>query len=108
VHGDRDGIRVRPLRTDAHAEPLRPLTFGELPPTTPDDSLCGSFDTILGGFKTIAARWSRSDQRRLFYENARAVYRTGESERATLRRERGVSPTGNFVPVGTRPDTASP
>jgi predicted TIM-barrel fold metal-dependent hydrolase len=46
----------------------------------PVDSLCGSFDTILGGFKTIAARWSRSDQRRLFYENARAVYRTGESE----------------------------
>jgi predicted TIM-barrel fold metal-dependent hydrolase len=45
----------------------------------PVDSLCGTFDAIVAGFKTIAARWPRRDQRRMFFENARAVYRTGES-----------------------------
>jgi predicted TIM-barrel fold metal-dependent hydrolase len=42
----------------------------------PVDRLCGSFDAIFGGFKAIAAAWSQQDQRRLFYENARAIYRT--------------------------------
>jgi predicted TIM-barrel fold metal-dependent hydrolase len=42
----------------------------------PVDRLCGSFDGILSGFKAIAASCPRDDQRRMFYENARAVYRT--------------------------------
>jgi predicted TIM-barrel fold metal-dependent hydrolase len=42
----------------------------------PVDSLCGSFDTIFGGFKTITARFSEADQRRMFWDNARSVYRT--------------------------------
>jgi predicted TIM-barrel fold metal-dependent hydrolase len=48
----------------------------------PVDSLCGSFDAIVGGFKAIAVRWAREDQRRMFYENARAVYRTRDSEQS--------------------------
>lgn len=43
----------------------------------PVDSLCGSFDEIYSGFKTIAARYPKADQAKLFVETARAVYRTG-------------------------------
>jgi predicted TIM-barrel fold metal-dependent hydrolase len=42
----------------------------------PVDSLCGSFDTIWTGFKRIASRYSLEDQRLLFCETARRVYRT--------------------------------
>jgi predicted TIM-barrel fold metal-dependent hydrolase len=42
----------------------------------PVDSLCGSFDTILTGFKQIASRYSEADQRRLFCDTARSVYQT--------------------------------
>lgn len=54
----------------------------------PVDSLCGSFDAIIGGFKAIAAAWSREDQRRMFYENACAVYRTSAPTRAPAQASR--------------------
>lgn len=42
----------------------------------PVDSLCGSFDTIFTGFKTIASRYSQAEQLNLFYDTARTLYRT--------------------------------
>ena len=41
----------------------------------PVDSLCGSFDVIYNGFKSIVADLPRADQERLFYSNAQRVYR---------------------------------
>jgi predicted TIM-barrel fold metal-dependent hydrolase len=41
----------------------------------PVDSLCGTFDDIYSGFKTIVADLPRADQERLFYSNARRIYR---------------------------------
>lgn len=45
----------------------------------PVDSLCGTFDAIWSGFRRIASRYSLDDQRLLFCETARSVYRTGEA-----------------------------
>jgi predicted TIM-barrel fold metal-dependent hydrolase len=42
----------------------------------PVDSLCGSFDAIFTGFKTIASRYSQAEQLNLFHDTARTVYRT--------------------------------
>jgi predicted TIM-barrel fold metal-dependent hydrolase len=44
----------------------------------PVDSLCGTFDAIWSGFRRIASRYSIDDQRLLFCETARSVYRTGK------------------------------
>jgi predicted TIM-barrel fold metal-dependent hydrolase len=41
----------------------------------PVDSLCGSFDDIYSGFKSIVADFPSADQERLFYSNAQRVYR---------------------------------
>lgn len=41
----------------------------------PVDSLCGSFDDIYSGFKSIVADLPRVDQERLFYSNAQRIYR---------------------------------
>jgi len=41
----------------------------------PVDSLCGSFDDIYSGFKSIVADLPSADQERLFYSNAQRVYR---------------------------------
>jgi predicted TIM-barrel fold metal-dependent hydrolase len=41
----------------------------------PVDSLCGSFDDIYRGFKHIVRDLPRADQERLFYSNARRIYR---------------------------------
>jgi len=41
----------------------------------PVDSLCGSFDDIYSGFKSIVADLPRADQERLFYSNAQRIYR---------------------------------
>ncbi|MBH2035506.1 MAG: amidohydrolase [Pseudomonadales bacterium] len=41
----------------------------------PVDSLCGSFDDIYSGFKSIVADLPSADQQRLFYSNAQRVYR---------------------------------
>jgi predicted TIM-barrel fold metal-dependent hydrolase len=41
----------------------------------PVDSLCGSFDDIYSGFKSIVADLPTADQERLFYSNAQRVYR---------------------------------
>jgi predicted TIM-barrel fold metal-dependent hydrolase len=41
----------------------------------PVDSLCGSFDDIYSGFKSIVADLPGADQLRLFYGNAQRVYR---------------------------------
>jgi predicted TIM-barrel fold metal-dependent hydrolase len=41
----------------------------------PVDSLCGSFDDIYSGFKSIVADFPSADQQRLFYSNAQQVYR---------------------------------
>ncbi|WP_419711522.1 amidohydrolase family protein [Pseudomonas sp. NFX224] len=41
----------------------------------PVDSLCGSFDDIYSGFKSIVADLPLADQERLFYSNAQRVYR---------------------------------
>lgn len=43
----------------------------------PVDSLCGSLDSILSGFKSITACLPRAAQALLFRDTARAVYRTG-------------------------------
>ena len=48
----------------------------------PVDSLCASFDTIYTGFKTIAARYSRVEQAKLFAETARETYDLPQSETA--------------------------
>jgi predicted TIM-barrel fold metal-dependent hydrolase len=41
----------------------------------PVDSLCGSFDDIYTGFKHIVRDLPHADQERLFYSNARRIYR---------------------------------
>jgi predicted TIM-barrel fold metal-dependent hydrolase len=41
----------------------------------PVDSLVGSFDEIFSGFKAITAHLSLEDRRKLFFENARRIYR---------------------------------
>ncbi|MDQ3202468.1 MAG: amidohydrolase family protein [Pseudomonadota bacterium] len=41
----------------------------------PVDSLCGSFDVIYTGFKSIVADLPSVDQERMFYSNAQRVYR---------------------------------
>lgn len=41
----------------------------------PVDSLCGSFDDIYSGFKSIVRDLPHADQERLFYSNARRIYR---------------------------------
>ncbi|MGF0239254.1 amidohydrolase family protein [Rhodococcus sp. IEGM1300] len=41
----------------------------------PVDSLCGSFDDIYSGFKSIVADLPQADQQRLFYSNAQRIYR---------------------------------
>ena len=41
----------------------------------PVDSLCGTFDDIYSGFKHIVRDLPRADQERLFYSNARRIYR---------------------------------
>ncbi|VVO60041.1 hypothetical protein PS854_00749 [Pseudomonas fluorescens] len=41
----------------------------------PVDSLCGSFDDIYSGFKSIVADLPQADQERLFYSNAQRIYR---------------------------------
>lgn len=51
----------------------------------PVDSLCGSFDVIYNGFKSIVADLPTADQERLFYSNAQRVYRC---EPGTLDRTR--------------------
>ncbi|WP_330208734.1 MULTISPECIES: amidohydrolase family protein [unclassified Pseudomonas] len=40
----------------------------------PVDSLCGSFDDIYSGFKSIVADLPIADQERLFYSNAQRIY----------------------------------
>lgn len=47
----------------------------------PVDSLCGTFATIMSGFKRIAARYRVEDQELLFCGTARGVYRTGAKPR---------------------------
>lgn len=42
----------------------------------PVDGLCGSFDEIYSGFKTIVSGLPRDSQEQLFYRNARRIYRT--------------------------------
>ncbi len=42
----------------------------------PVDGLCGTFDQIYSGFKQIAARYSEREQRLLFHDTAKAIYRT--------------------------------
>jgi predicted TIM-barrel fold metal-dependent hydrolase len=41
----------------------------------PVDGLCGSFNDIYTGFKSIVADLPLADQERLFYSNAQRVYR---------------------------------
>jgi predicted TIM-barrel fold metal-dependent hydrolase len=41
----------------------------------PVDSLCGSFNDIYNGFKSIVADLPVADQERLFYSNAQRIYR---------------------------------
>lgn len=41
----------------------------------PVDSLCGTFDDIYSGFKRIVRDLPSADQERLFYSNARRIYR---------------------------------
>lgn len=49
----------------------------------PVDSLCASFDDIYDGFKCIAARYSRGDQSKLFFDTARKVYNIGNADSAS-------------------------
>jgi predicted TIM-barrel fold metal-dependent hydrolase len=53
----------------------------------PVDSLCGSFDDIYSGFKHIVRDLPRADQQRLFYSNARRIYRCEPSASAQTRPE---------------------
>jgi predicted TIM-barrel fold metal-dependent hydrolase len=53
----------------------------------PVDSLCGSFDDIYSGFKHIVRDLPRADQERLFYSNARRIYRCEPSASAQTRPE---------------------
>ena len=53
----------------------------------PVDSLCGSFDDIYSGFKHIVRDLPRADQERLFYSNARRIYRCEPSASAQPRPE---------------------
>jgi predicted TIM-barrel fold metal-dependent hydrolase len=48
----------------------------------PVDSLCASFDTIFAGFKTIVADMDTPDQRALFHDTARRIYRPADSDGA--------------------------
>lgn len=49
----------------------------------PVDSLCGSFDTIYGGFKRIVDDLPQQAQRRLFHDNACRYYRLAGERGAT-------------------------
>lgn len=42
----------------------------------PVDSICGSFDQIFTGFKTVVADYTYQEQHKMFYDNAERVYRT--------------------------------
>jgi hypothetical protein len=57
----------------------------------PVDGLCGTFDAVWSGFKRIASRYSVEDQRLLFRDTARNVYRIGLL-RQEERRFRNYSP----------------
>lgn len=76
------GLKDRPWRVEDNAWIVRETIaiFGTeramFASNFPVDSLCGSFDTIFTGFKTIVANLSPSQQRQLFCDNARALYRT--------------------------------
>ncbi|WP_277755276.1 amidohydrolase family protein [Teichococcus oryzae] len=48
----------------------------------PVDSLCGSFDTIFSGFRSIVMDPPRAEQARLFRDTAREVYRTSPAGQA--------------------------
>ena len=42
----------------------------------PVDSLCGTYDQIFTGFKTVVAGYSYADQKKMFHDTAKRVYRT--------------------------------
>lgn len=42
----------------------------------PVDSVCGSFDQIFTGFKTVVADYSDEDQKQMFFGNAKRIYKT--------------------------------
>ena len=48
----------------------------------PVDSLVASYDTILSGFKAILAGYGPDEQRAMFWDNARTVYRTAGARTA--------------------------
>jgi predicted TIM-barrel fold metal-dependent hydrolase len=75
------GQRGKPWRAEDNAWIVREIIamFGAeramFASNFPVDSLCGSFDDIYSGFKSIVRDLPRADQERLFYSNARRIYR---------------------------------
>ncbi|MBD8572914.1 amidohydrolase [Pseudomonas syringae] len=75
------GQRAKPWRADDNAWIVREIIamFGSeralFASNFPVDSLCGSFDDIYTGFKQIVRHLPQAEQQRLFYSNARRIYR---------------------------------
>jgi predicted TIM-barrel fold metal-dependent hydrolase len=87
------GQRGKPWRAEDNAWIVREIIamFGAeramFASNFPVDSLCGSFDDIYSGFKSIVRDLPRADQERLFYSNARRIYRCEPSASAQSRPE---------------------
>ena len=75
------GLKGRPWRLDDNRTIIAAAieTFGMdrclFASNFPVDGLCGSFDTIYGGYKAATADLPRADRLKLFHDNAIRVYR---------------------------------
>ena len=75
------GLRGRPWRVADNAPVVREVlaTFGVercmFASNYPVDGLVASYDTIMGGFKTIVADRPTAERRQLFHDNAARIYR---------------------------------
>jgi len=78
------GLPGRPWRIEDNAPIVREViaTFGVerclFASNFPVDGLVASYDTIMGGFKSIVADLPRADQRLLFHDNAARIYRIAD------------------------------
>ena len=76
------GVAGEPWTVEANAPIVRDLVamFGAervmVGSNFPVDGLVSSYDTIMSGFKAILARYGFEEQRAMFWDTARTVYRT--------------------------------
>lgn len=74
------GLRSRPWRLEDNEPIILDIIefFGTdrclFASNFPVDGLCGSFDTIIGGYRAAVADFDVDDQRKLFHDNAKRIY----------------------------------